>query len=174
MIERIPFSTPASSGISWKRHHNHLLILLFFWNFFPDFSQIGAVKMALAPVNCPNGHLTWSFRQQMILKNWENEVHYMKTCQTILTEVIWGDWPLFVFSENGPKQNARLLMTPVSDTDFSALLPGSPHFVLHRSSNNRLSIWKLLIGSKKILTNKKCSKKLPWKAKPRLPCEISK
>ena len=43
----------------------------------------------------------------------------MKTCQTILTEVIWGgDWPLFVFSMNGPKQNARSLMTPVSDTDL--------------------------------------------------------
>ena len=33
---------------------------------------------------------------------------------------------------NGPKQNARSLMTPVSDTDFMPFhMVGSLHFVLH-------------------------------------------
>ena len=46
--------------------------------------------------------------------------------------------PLFVFSINGPQQNARSLLTPVSDTDFYALSRGTLQFVLHGSSNNRL------------------------------------
>ena len=45
---------------------------------------------------------------------------------------------LFVFSINGPKQNARSLLTPVSDPTFYALSHGSKHFLLHGSSNNRL------------------------------------
>ena len=50
---------------------------------------------------------------------------------------------LFSFSENGPKQNAWSILTPVSDTDFSALLCDLEaafclHFGLHSSSNNRL------------------------------------
>ena len=43
-----------------------------------------------------------------------------------------------VFSINGPKQNARSLLTPVSVQAFYALSNGSKHFVLHGSSNNRL------------------------------------
>ena len=49
-----------------------------------------------------------------------------------------SDIALFVFLINGLKQNARSLLTPVSHTDFYALLHGSLHFVLHGSSNNRL------------------------------------
>ena len=45
---------------------------------------------------------------------------------------------LFVFSIGGSKQNARSLLTPVSDKDFYTLLHGSLHFVLHGSSNNHL------------------------------------
>ena len=43
------------------------------------------------------------------------------------------DIPLFVFSINGPKQNARWLLKPVSDTDFYALLHGSQYFGLQGS-----------------------------------------
>ena len=50
---------------------------------------------------------------------------------------------LFSFSENGPKQNAWSFLTPVSDTDFYALLCDMEaafclHFSLHGSSNNRI------------------------------------
>ena len=45
---------------------------------------------------------------------------------------------LFVFSINDLKQNARSLLTPVSDTAFYALSHGNLYFVLHGSSNNRL------------------------------------
>ena len=41
--------------------------------------------------------------------------------------------PLFVFSINGLKQNARSLLTPVSDPDFYALSHGSLHFGLYGS-----------------------------------------
>ena len=39
------------------------------------------------------------------------------------------NYPLFVFSINGLKQNAKSLLTLVSDTDFYALEHGSLHFV---------------------------------------------
>ena len=45
---------------------------------------------------------------------------------------------LFVFFDKLPKQNARSLLTPVSDPAFYALPHGSKHFLLHGSSNNRL------------------------------------
>ena len=45
---------------------------------------------------------------------------------------------LFVFSINCPKQNARSLLTSVSDPAFYALSHGSKHFLLHGSFNNRL------------------------------------
>ena len=48
---------------------------------------------------------------------------------------------LFVFTINGPKQNARSLLTPVSDTDFYALLHSSQHVVIHGSPNNYLFQW---------------------------------
>ena len=52
---------------------------------------------------------------------------------------------LFVFSINGPKQNATSLLTPGSDTDFYALSCGSLHSVLHGSTKKPL-ISKILIG----------------------------
>ena len=57
---------------------------------------------------------------------------------------------LFVFPINGPKQNARSLLTAVSDPAFYALSHGSKHFVLHGSSNNRLFqvVKKAIIDSK--------------------------
>ena len=39
--------------------------------------------------------------------------------------------PLFVFSNKGPIQNARSLLTPVSGPAFYALSHGSLYFVLH-------------------------------------------
>ena len=52
----------------------------------------------------------------------------------------WMWWPvhLLVFSICGLKQNARSLLTPVSDTVFNALSHGSLHFVLHGRFNNHL------------------------------------
>ena len=47
-------------------------------------------------------------------------------------------YTLFVLSIYDPKQNARSLFTPVSDTVFYPLSLGSLHFVLHGSFNNRL------------------------------------
>ena len=46
--------------------------------------------------------------------------------------------PLFVFSIDGPKQNAGSLLTPVSDTVFYALSHGTRGFVFHGSFNNQL------------------------------------
>ena len=79
-------------------------------------------------------------------------------------------YPLFVFSINGLKQNARSLLTPVSHTDFYALSHGSLHFVLHGSSNNRL-FQRFLLAVEDFQPIRKWLKKLPWRAKPRLPCE---
>ena len=77
---------------------------------------------------------------------------------------------LFVFLINGVKQNARSLLTPVSDTDFYALLHGSLHFVLHGSSNNRL-FQRFLLAVEDFQPIRKWLKKLPWRAKPRVPRE---
>ena len=67
--------------------------------------------------------------------------------------------PLFVFSINGPKQNARSLLTPVSDPAFYALSHGSKHFLLHGSSNNHL-FQRFWLAEKRILKRlfeaKKC------------------
>ena len=41
--------------------------------------------------------------------------------------------PLFVFLKSDPKQNARSLLTPVSDPAFHALSHGSLSFALHGS-----------------------------------------
>ena len=77
---------------------------------------------------------------------------------------------LFVFSINGPKQNARSLLTAVSDPAFYALSHGSKHFVLHGSSNNRLhqGFW---LAVEEFWPIRRWLKKLPWRAKPMLPCE---
>ena len=46
--------------------------------------------------------------------------------------------PLFVFSIDGPKQNATSLLTPVSNIVFYALSSGTLGFALHGSFNNHL------------------------------------
>ena len=51
---------------------------------------------------------------------------------------------LFVFSIGGTKQNARSLLTPVSDTVFNALSHGSLGFAFHGGFFNHFligSIW---------------------------------
>ena len=45
---------------------------------------------------------------------------------------------LFVFSIDGPKQNATSLLTPVSNIVFNALSSGTLGFALHGSFNNHL------------------------------------
>ena len=45
---------------------------------------------------------------------------------------------LFVFSIDGPKQNAGSLLTPVSDIVFYALSSGTHGFALHGSFNKHL------------------------------------
>ena len=55
--------------------------------------------------------------------------------------------PLFGLSIVGPKQNARSLLTPVSDTDFYPLSCGTLQFVLHRSSYPRLFQWFWLVAA---------------------------
>ena len=45
---------------------------------------------------------------------------------------------LFVFSIDGPQQNAGSLLTPDSDTVFNALLHGTLSFTFHGSFNNHL------------------------------------
>ena len=48
--------------------------------------------------------------------------------------------PLFVFLKSDPKQNARSLLTPVSDPAFHALSHGSLSFALHGSFFNHFLI----------------------------------
>ena len=68
-----------------------------------------------------------------------SSVPFRINAKSILTGVpITVTLTLFVFSINGPKQNARSLLTPVSDPTFYALSHGSKHFLLHGSSNNCL------------------------------------
>ena len=78
--------------------------------------------------------------------------------------------PLFVFSIGGLKQNVNSLLTPVSGTAVHALSCGSLHFVLHGSRINRL-FQRFLLAVEENQPIRKCLKKLPWRAKPRLPCE---
>ena len=52
-----------------------------------------------------------------------------------LTELIVSK-SLFVFSIDGPKQNAGSLLTPVSGTFFHALSHGTFGFAFHRSFKN--------------------------------------
>ena len=77
---------------------------------------------------------------------------------------------MFVFSINGPKPNSRSLLTPVSDPTFYALSHGSKHFLLHGSSNNRL-FQRFWLAVEEFWPIRKWLKKLPWRAKLRLPCE---
>ena len=77
---------------------------------------------------------------------------------------------LFVFSIDGPKQNATSLLTPVSNIVFYALSSGTLGFALHGSSVNHF-----LIGGNSSTANQilscKWLLKLPWRAKPRVPLE---
>ena len=56
-------------------------------------------------------------------------------CWDILGKV---DISLFVFSIDGPNQNATSLLTPVSNIVFHALLSGTLGFALHGSFYNHL------------------------------------
>ena len=80
------------------------------------------------------------------------------------------DSPLFVFSIDGPKQNAGSLLTPVSNIDFYALSSGTLGFALHGSSVNHFLIGGYSYTANQILWNKWLLK-LPWKAKPRVTCQ---
>ena len=77
---------------------------------------------------------------------------------------------LFVFSIDGPKQNAGSLLTPVSNIVFYALSSGTLGFALHGSSVNHF-----LIGGNSSTANQilscKWLLKLPWRAKLRVPLE---
>ena len=88
----------------------------------------------------------------------------------IFPDFLTISYSLFVFSVNGPKQNARSLLTPVSDPTFYALSHGSKHFLLHGSSNNRL-FQRFWLAVEEFWPIRKWLKKLPWRAKLRLPCE---
>ena len=69
-----------------------------------------------------------------------------------------------------PKQNAGSLLTPVSDAVFYALSHGAPGFALHGSSFNHFLIGGNSSTANQTLRNRGLLK-LPWKAKPRVPCE---
>ena len=60
---------------------------------------------------------------------------FLKATQLICTTI-----PLFVFSIGGPKQNARSLLTSVSDTDSYDLSHGSLSFAVHGSFFNHFLI----------------------------------
>ena len=74
------------------------------------------------------------------------------------------------FSINDPKQNARSLLTPVSDSAFYTLSHGNLHVVLRGSSNIRL-FQRFWLAVEEFWPIRKWMKKLPLRAKPRLPCE---
>ena len=78
--------------------------------------------------------------------------------------------PLFVFLIGDPKQNVNSFMTPFSDSVFYALSHGSLGFAFHGSFFNHS-----LIGQNSSIANKNlCIVRLiglPWRTKPRLPCE---
>ena len=69
-----------------------------------------------------------------------------------------------------PKQNVNSFMTPFSDSVFYALSHGSLGFAFHGSFFNHS-----LIGQNSSIANKNlCIVRLiglPWRTKPRLPCE---
>ena len=76
----------------------------------------------------------------------------------------------FVFFMVGPKQNAGSLLTPVSHTIFDAFSHGTLGFALYGSSLNHFLIGGNYSTANQILS---CNwlLKLPWRAKPRVPCE---
>ena len=83
------------------------------------------------------------------------------------------NFSLFVFSMSGHKQNVNSILTHVSNTVFHALSHGSLHFALHGSLINRL-FQRILLAADENQPIRKWLKKLPWKAKSRLPLVITK
>ena len=77
---------------------------------------------------------------------------------------------LFVFLKSDLKQNAMSFSTPVSDPAFHALSHGSLSFALHGSFFNHFLIGQNSSTANQNLWNKRLLE-LPWKEKPRLPCE---
>ena len=77
---------------------------------------------------------------------------------------------LFVFSIDGPKQNAGSLLTPVPSIVFYALSSGTLGFALHGSFNNHLHerIW---LAVEEFPPIRKWFTELPWRAKRRVPLE---
>ena len=57
----------------------------------------------------------------------------------------------------------------ISDTDFNALSQCVLHLVVHGSSNNRL-FQRFWLAVENFQPIRGWLKKLPWRAKPRLPC----
>ena len=78
--------------------------------------------------------------------------------------------PLFVFSIVGPKQNAGSLLTHVSDSVFIALSHGTLGFALNGSFNNHL-FQRIWLAVEEFQPIRKWLKKMPWRAKPIVPCE---
>ena len=77
---------------------------------------------------------------------------------------------LFVFSIDGPKQNATSLLTPVSDIVFYALSSGTLGFALHGSFNNHLHE-RIRLAVEEFPAIRKWFKDLPWRARPRVSRE---
>ena len=77
---------------------------------------------------------------------------------------------LFVFLMHGSKQNAGSLLTTVSDTVIDVLTHGTLTFALHGRYLNHFLIGGNSSAANQIVWNKWLLE-LPWKAKPRVPCE---
>ena len=85
------------------------------------------------------------------------------------------DKPLFVFSIGGLKQIVKSLLTPVSETVF--LLISHMEACILFSMVALLTAYvfqRILLAFEENQPIRKWSKKLPWKAKSRLPREIEK
>ena len=80
---------------------------------------------------------------------------------------------LFVFSIDGPKQNATSLFTPVSNIVFYAFSSGTLGFALRGSINNHLH-GRISLAVEEFPLIRKWLKELPWRAKPRVPLERAK
>ena len=64
----------------------------------------------------------------------------MVKCPLLTLEVLNSHPALFVFSIDGPNQNATSLLTPVSNKVFYALSSGTLGFALHGCSLNHFLI----------------------------------
>ena len=77
-------------------------------------------------------------------------IYYSVRLPSVITQIFGIKAPLFVFSISDLKQNARSLLTSVSDTVFNALSHGSLGFAVHGSFFNLF-----LIGQHFLTTNQK-------------------